>query len=262
MERTRLFLNLGPAIAEVRLFGLGPDLLGTAEGGPTTNDSDLRVDIHAAGGSTDGPPDGALGLNTPFFSGFWDTASASACVKLTAMDAELCAPARQCHGVLRLVLSTWIRERGGIVLHGAALIHRGGAHVFLGASGAGKTTLARRFPEGHRLGDDYIAVLPDGETRFRVHGTSLRGRERLPGSLGSHPLHSIAILEQGSNPSREILGASSALPQVLRHAFAHHQCTEERSDHLATALAIVQAVPVSRLSMTRTSDPFMQEVQP
>jgi len=262
MDRTRLFLNLGPAIAEVRLFGLPSDILGPSVERSTTNRCDLRVDIHAAGGSPDGPPEGAVGLNTPFFSGFWDAASTSACVTLTAMDAELCAPARQCHGVLRLLLSTWIRERGGIVLHGAALIHRGGAHIFLGASGAGKTTLARRFPEGHRLGDDYIALLPDGEGRFRVHGTSLRGRERLAGSLGSHPLDSIAILEQSSDPSREILGASSALPQVLRHAFAHHQCTEERSDHLATALAIVQVVPVSRLGMTRTSDPFIQAVRP
>lgn len=262
MERTRLFLNLGPATAEVRLFGLRPDILGAGDDRLSTHRSDMRVDIHAAGGSPDEPPDGALGLNTPFFSGFWDPASASGCVMLTAMDPELCAPARQCHGVVRLLLSTWIRERGGIVLHGAALIHRGGAHVFLGASGAGKTTLARRFPEGHRLGDDYIAVLPEGETRFRVHGTSLRGRERLPGSLGSHPLHSIAILEQASDPSREILEASNALPLLLRHAFAHHQCTAERSDHLATGLAIVRVVPVSRLGMTRTSDPFIQEVQP
>ncbi len=253
----RISLNLGPVMADVRLLGLPVDTLDSSATDASGMQGDLHIEIRAPGTPIPNPPAGAQPIHTPFFSGFWAPDTRTAAVTLTAMPEALCATTRQCHGVLRLILSTWIREQGGIVLHGAALLHEGGAHVFLGASGAGKTTLAQRFPLSHRLGDDYVAILPAEMTGFDVHGTTLRGRERLPGTLQRQSLRSIALLEQAEHPAREILSPSDAVGPLLRHAFAHHQSPLERSDHLTTALKLAREVPVSRLRMTKTSDPFV-----
>jgi hypothetical protein len=82
----------------------------------------------------------------------------------------LCAPRRplddratQEH-LVSLALPLWLERRGLPVLHGATVVVDGGAVVFLGPSGTGKSVLAAAFAQdGHDiLGDDAIALGESG----------------------------------------------------------------------------------------------------
>lgn len=62
----------------------------------------------------------------------------------------------------RALVAYRLHEQGGAVLHGAALERNGGAYLFLGRSGAGKTTVSRLGLERGLtvLSDDLNALLP------------------------------------------------------------------------------------------------------
>ena len=76
-----------------------------------------------------------------------------------------------------LLLDTFIRSavgarvlsRGGLLVHGAALVVDGAAHLFPARSGSGKSTLAAR--AGHPLADEISAVVEPGPDGFLVHAT-------------------------------------------------------------------------------------------
>ena len=64
--------------------------------------------------------------------------------------------------VLRVIAAYRLAEEGGALLHSAGIVEDGGAWLFVGHSGAGKTTLSRlSLAEGRSvLSDDLNAVLP------------------------------------------------------------------------------------------------------
>ena len=49
---------------------------------------------------------------------------------------------------------------GGLMIHAAGVERNGGAYLFLGYSGAGKTTTARNAPAGSVLNDDLLVIYP------------------------------------------------------------------------------------------------------
>ncbi|HVT58050.1 MAG TPA: hypothetical protein VHR45_06600 [Thermoanaerobaculia bacterium] len=67
-----------------------------------------------------------------------------------------------CENFLRILVAYRLLEAGGVVLHSAGLLLAGSAFLFLGRSGAGKTTLARLASErgAEVLSDDLNAVCP------------------------------------------------------------------------------------------------------
>ncbi|WP_156041029.1 PqqD family protein [Chondromyces apiculatus] len=69
-------------------------------------------------------------------------------------------PRGSVEAAVRALMTLALARRGVLVLHAAAVAHGGDAVVLLGASGAGKTTTARRLGrEGlRRLSDDLIAI--------------------------------------------------------------------------------------------------------
>ena len=77
---------------------------------------------------------------------------------------------------LRVMAAYRLFEGGGVLLHSAGVVSNGRAHLFVGRSGAGKTTFARRsLAEGREvLSDDLNAVLP-GPDGLRVRRVPFAG---------------------------------------------------------------------------------------
>ena len=81
-----------------------------------------------------------------------------------ALRAEGCIDARRPRGgleaAIRAITTLALARRGVLLLHASAVHHQGDALVLLGASGAGKTTTARRLGRQgfQRLADDLIAL--------------------------------------------------------------------------------------------------------
>jgi hypothetical protein len=62
---------------------------------------------------------------------------------------------------IRLVYAYLAFKRGGVLLHGAGIIHRERGYIFLGHSGSGKTTICRlSSPSDLVLNDDLLMLLP------------------------------------------------------------------------------------------------------
>src|SRR5439155_7234693 len=95
---------------------------------------------------------------------------------------------------LRLAVSLALPRRGGLLLHSSGVVERGRGFLFAGRSGAGKTTAVRLLAPRTPLGDDLIAILPDG-AGFAARATPFAG-EYGPVAPRDAPLARILFLEQ------------------------------------------------------------------
>jgi len=102
--------------------------------------------------------------------------------------------------------------QAGLLLHASAAIHEGRTVVFLGHSGAGKSTCARLTP-GQALSDETIAVKFDSNKGILIFGTPFGGELFPNGSPGTSPrfLFVKKSHRNGLNP----IPLRNALPRLL-----------------------------------------------
>jgi len=164
---------------------------------------------------------------------------------------DLFAPALE--NFLRALTSYRLLERDGAVLHAAGVVDGEAAFLFLGPSGAGKTTVSRLCRErgGTVLSDDLNAVAVPSGSSARV--------EKLPftGDLGeagagpaSHRLTALLRLVQGTedrlapiSPARALAALVAAAPYVNRDPW-------RRDRLMATLERLARAVPAYDLTFS------------
>jgi hypothetical protein len=152
--------------------------------------------------------------------------------------------------ILAHALSALLHQRGRLVLHGSSVVVNGGAVVFLGASGDGKSSTAAAFhAQGHGvLADDVTAVQVDDQTRPMIApgfpqlkvwpqvaaflgddperlprlyvGGQKRARRVVDGfPQKASPLKRIYVLEAGRRLEIQPLQPPEALWKLVRHSF-------------------------------------------
>ena len=118
---------------------------------------------------------------------------------------------------LRVLVAYRLLELGGLVVHSAGVVDRGEAYLFLGRSGAGKTTLSRLSEAAGRsvLSDDLNALLP-GPGGARVEKLPFTGDvgDRRRGAP-AHPLARLLRLEKAAEDSLRPLSRAGAAAQLL-----------------------------------------------
>jgi hypothetical protein len=65
---------------------------------------------------------------------------------------------------LRVVYECLVFQSGGVLFHGAGILHRQSGYLFLGHSGVGKTTVSRLSVNDQVLNDDLVIVMPATES--------------------------------------------------------------------------------------------------
>jgi hypothetical protein len=108
----------------------------------------------------------------------------------------------------------------GVLVHACGLSIGGRGLLFLGTSGAGKSTTAKLWTERGGvmiLSDDRIAIRHDG-SGFRIYGTPWHGEAGLEAPV-SAPLDAVFILEQGARNRLEELTPTAAVAQMMVRAF-------------------------------------------
>lgn len=112
----------------------------------------------------------------------------------------------------------------GVELHALGLVDDDGSgYLFLGHSGAGKSTTARlwmRHPGVCLLSDDRIIVRRHGN-EFRMYGTPWHGDAGVASSA-SAPLAAIFLLEQAQRHEILPIGQSQAAAELFARAFLPH----------------------------------------
>jgi len=119
--------------------------------------------------------------------------------------------------VLRVLSSYLLFDRGGLVLHSAALVDDDLGFMFCGRSGAGKSTLCRLASELdiEVLGDELNAVLPDGPG-FSLQAVPFAGDfGHAPGRRPPDPLTAVLGLEHGADPSLRECSKAEAVSRIV-----------------------------------------------
>ena len=177
---------------------------------------------------------------------------------------------------LRTVVAYRLLFLGGALFHSSAVVASGQAHLFLGPSGAGKTTVARLgLDDGLTvLSDDINAVLPgNGRACLEVQRLPFAGdlgavgveasraTEKAPCLDGGPiPLASVQRLEQSDQVSRRLLSPARALAALLASA-PFVNTDPYRAPALADNLAALQS-QVHQLAFRRDASFLQLVLQP
>ena len=136
----------------------------------------------------------------------------------------------------------------GVLVHGCGLIHEEQGILFLGTSGAGKTTTAKLWRQHARatiLSDDRIVIRAE-KSGFRIYGTPWHGEGGFE-TPGSAPLRAVFLLEQSPRNRLEDLTPSTAVAQMMVRSFPA-MWDQEGVDYAVRLLAdLAGQIPVRRL---------------
>jgi hypothetical protein len=116
--------------------------------------------------------------------------------------------------LLRILLSWILLRHAGFLLHAAKVVRNGRAYVFMGRSGAGKSTVAALSPAGS-VWTDEISLLRREKGEWRAYGTPFWGEFRAAGSNSSAPVAGIFGLGQARENRVEALGPVGLLRNIL-----------------------------------------------
>jgi hypothetical protein len=149
-----------------------------------------------------------------------------------------------------LIMHRLTQERA-VELHAVGIVGPDGAsNLFVGHSGAGKSTTARLWTTRHEveiLSDDRIIVRPDthpdgypGFSQMRMYGTPWHG-EAMFASPNSAPLSRIFILEHGKGNLVTRLSRGQAVAELFARSFVPFH----RHDYVDSALSFLEQVAES-----------------
>ena len=151
---------------------------------------------------------------------------------------------------LRLCIAVALAADGGLLLHGACVELGGRALAFLGASGAGKTTLSRRLAQaGARpISDEVTAVrgpLVYGHPFPRRLGDGCAP----PGGLPLDALGFLAQAPAGQGPARRRLSPREAARALLERVFLPVRSPALLGPVLAAVSRLAESVPAWALTL-------------
>lgn len=151
-------------------------------------------------------------------------------------------------GAGELILRTAILFSGGLVFHASGLDDNGKGIVFIGHSGAGKSTqleLWNQEPGVIAMNDDRIAVRAEEKGPI-CYGTPWGGTSDIARNHAA-PLNALIVLEQAPENAIEPLTPAAAAPLLAARAFLPYWDKSLMQRALNNLNAILHQVPVYRL---------------
>jgi hypothetical protein len=169
--------------------------------------------------------------------------------------------------VLRVIWSVLLPREDGLLVHSCGLRHAEIGVVFPGASGLGKTTLARKAPDADDvLSDEMIAIRrTPSDGGWRVHGTPFWGDFARGGiSMRSWPLRALAFLAQRDSVEMSPVTSSDAALRLLgcMLCFQTDRAAIERNLALVTRLCSDVRSVEAQLTRTATTAQIFGKLEP
>ena len=152
--------------------------------------------------------------------------------------------------LLRILLTFVLLPQRGFLLHAATVVRDGRAYIFVGRSGAGKSTVASLSPKGNVLTDE-ISLLRYSTAGWQAHGTPFWGEFRAAGSNRQFPIGGIYSLVQAGSDRVEPLSAKEALRALLPCVLFFTSKNDAHEALLKMLLGLVGEIPCHRLYFRR-----------
>jgi hypothetical protein len=121
---------------------------------------------------------------------------------------------------MELLMGNYLAQERGVIIHGCGIKQDDHGVIFVGESGAGKTTMANIWNRGSDveiLSDDRTIVRKQGD-HFMMYGTPWHGEGKF-GSPGSAKLDQIIFIEQGRENSISKSTRANSVTQFLKCSF-------------------------------------------
>jgi hypothetical protein len=162
--------------------------------------------------------------------------------------------------LLRILLTMVLLPERGFLLHAASVVRDGRAYIFMGRSGAGKSTVASLSPQGSVLTDE-ISLLRFVDGAWQAHGTPFWGEFRAAGINRHFPIAGIYQLVQAPIDSVEPLSPKEILRALLPCVLFFSSDSHASEVLLRTLLAVATQIPCRRLRFRRGLD-FWRVIAP
>jgi len=150
---------------------------------------------------------------------------------------------------LRTLISLYLPQHEGVMLHASAVRQAGRGYVFAGRSGAGKSTVARLLSDiAEVLSDELVAVRRMSEG-WQVFGTPFWGDFVRAGANLHASLQGIYLLQHAGQHYLEKLSRREALTAILQCSLQFAEGTQVAEWMLNVVSALVRDVPIYRLHL-------------
>ncbi len=154
--------------------------------------------------------------------------------------------------LLRVYLSFELPRLGGLVLHGSSLADGHSGRLFLGESGAGKSTVCD-LSQDHLIFCDEISIVRQTNDGWHLYPTPFFSREeRQNRQLQPLPLAGVYLLNQAQDDRLQALPIAEALPGLLACTLSFGEEREHHDRVLDQAVALLTNVPARRMHFTRS----------
>ncbi|MDP2941263.1 MAG: radical SAM protein [Candidatus Omnitrophota bacterium] len=114
----------------------------------------------------------------------------------------------------RILLVYLLAERSGCILHASGVNFKGKGFIFLGSSGAGKSTIAKMLADKAEVLCDESIIVRKEKSGFVIYGNWCHGTFKKV-SAGSAPLEKIFVLEKALENRIEVLYNKKEIVSVL-----------------------------------------------
>lgn len=156
-----------------------------------------------------------------------------------------------CDSFLRAILSFRLLESNGFLVHASGLVKDGKGYLFVGKSGAGKSTVARLSSETCTVLSDDLTFASLSDAGGKIYGTPFFGDFGTAGVNIGAPLDAIYFLRQSSFNSTVLLSAAAAVRKLLPSVVYFGDGKTGLAAVLDTALAFCKRIPCYDLDFTK-----------
>lgn len=162
------------------------------------------------------------------------------------------------HALDELILMHWLAQGRGMELHASGVIDDDGrGYLFVGPTGAGKTTLSRLWLEhGGRaavvISDDRVILRRQGSDLW-MYGTPWHGDAELSAARRA-PVAAVFLLDKAPRTSAAIIPRKEAAAALLASALVPFYTSGalKRTSHMVDE--VVAEIPCARLKFARNAD--------